>query len=387
MKTVVLGYYGAKNLGDELMLASLLHTLEGMSVCVFSFDSEYIQSQHKVSSIEISNPWNLIRCLLKIYEADWVILGGGTLVKDISMMKLLPFLLAARIFGKEIVGYSLEVYYLSSRILRLLTRKIFEGNVFFSVRNRESLRCLERMRIGTCNLLISSYPVLRVLERQNLERSEDQSTEENSCYLLISVRPTTMADRFDVVRFEELVADIADHAVERFGAVPVFWPMQPCDVLESKKVVMKMNNSEQAIVFTDSRITAEKRKILSRTRAAIGMRLHFLVLTLTEGIPSIGLVYSPKISRFMRVTSQPRIYGPENRDEILSLFSNLWNSSGLNEAQKISKRSLLQETDEFEEKFQQYTQTVLIGRHKLTANRSRTETKNKCTDGNSRTSL
>src|SRR5262249_37102687 len=96
MKAVLMGYYGAHNLGDEMMLFCLRRWLEaqGVSVSVLSENPRQVEYEHGLPAIRnwpLLGEWSwrgawlgggALDVLRAIGRRDALIVGGGDLVRD-----------------------------------------------------------------------------------------------------------------------------------------------------------------------------------------------------------------------------------------------------------------------------------------------------------------
>src|SRR5262252_3888065 len=96
MKAVLMGYYGAHNLGDEMMLRCLRQWLEaqGVAVSVLSENPQQVEDEHGLPAIRnwpLLGEWSwrgawlkggALEVLRAIANHDALIVGGGDLVRD-----------------------------------------------------------------------------------------------------------------------------------------------------------------------------------------------------------------------------------------------------------------------------------------------------------------
>lgn len=80
---LICGYYGQMNIGDELMLASLLQKFKAYRPIVASYNPQITQNLHQVESVQHHHPY--FDQVLKM--AQLVIIGGGTLFHDQGLIE------------------------------------------------------------------------------------------------------------------------------------------------------------------------------------------------------------------------------------------------------------------------------------------------------------
>ncbi len=155
LNVLVIGWYGAPNVGDEVLLEVLKTTIEskGGTLTVASVDPALTREMHGVDSVDFHNLGELARTLL---WADVLIMGGGGIFQDHHPFQLHPIydpiindisayarpVLMARQFGVPVVIWGHGVGPLTGPDARDLVRDIFNGAAEVSVRDNKSLDLL-----------------------------------------------------------------------------------------------------------------------------------------------------------------------------------------------------------------------------------------------------
>ena len=89
-RIVVSGYYGAKNAGDEAMLAAMLEVLGDLDpelhITVISADPEDTERRHGVHAVGALDAGKIFSA---VRRADLLISGGGSLLQNVTSRRSL----------------------------------------------------------------------------------------------------------------------------------------------------------------------------------------------------------------------------------------------------------------------------------------------------------
>lgn len=165
MKFLLIGNYGATNLGDEIILNEMINLIrekfKNANITVFSANPvetvrnhPKIKSQHPLpfgfrSLFRMFGP-NGHRSVKTIKDADYMIIGGGGLFSGLSLYANLLWGFHAFVgilFGKKIIMYSQSIGPVKWGIQRIILKYIFQKSTFISVRDPDSKAELEKMKI------------------------------------------------------------------------------------------------------------------------------------------------------------------------------------------------------------------------------------------------
>jgi polysaccharide pyruvyl transferase WcaK-like protein len=109
-------------------------------------------------------------------------------------------------------------------------------------------------------------------------------------------------------QLEREVAAFADYMVETYGYQALFVPLQtmrPFDDTEiSQRVVDQMKNPGLLMTLPKHADIHTIRGVVGNAAFVLGMRLHALIYAMGNGVPAIGLEYSPKIRQHMEYMGQ-----------------------------------------------------------------------------------
>jgi len=168
MRVLIAGYYGFGNLGDELILQSILKRLKEKHPAANALVlSNHPFSTHLQHNVEAVNRWNPLSIIAAMIKADLFILGGGGLIQDgtslASALYYLALVALARLSGTRTVGFALGVEHVSHPITRILISGLFQThNVTISVRDEQSRDRLLDIGLSPERVLLTADPVFEM---------------------------------------------------------------------------------------------------------------------------------------------------------------------------------------------------------------------------------
>lgn len=185
-RVLICGYYGARNLGDELMLQSLLKHLDQKKLDITIMLAPCFETDASIYA-----PYNVIHypthnddILLLAKNYDYIIWGGGAVLDDSDYYFnylnnalgyiLLKMSLAAFQFNKKVyvLGVSTN-HLLQNQAFISDLQKIIDKASYFSLRDTNSLRTLKNANINTekiniiDDLVISDIPIFTPTKKPN----------------------------------------------------------------------------------------------------------------------------------------------------------------------------------------------------------------------------
>lgn len=297
MNLLILGYYGYNNLGDELLLFSLLQELKNeknLSIKVLTYNSKDTFKTHEVRTISRGKNLSLIK---NIFKSDIVIFGGGSILQDITSSRSL-------------------YYYLGIIFLAKLARKkvYLLANGFGPIEksfNEELIRFL----LPKVDLIISrddeSYDNFLKYGAENLHRGTDlvylsgeyikniSPLKKNRPYIALSLRNW---ENIDSIKSEISKAIIY---LDSLGYDTFLLPMKRPDDEEIMNDFLELGS----FVKVSDNENENLLRILAGSEFVIGMRLHSLILSSVFEKPFIGISYDPKVDSVIKM-----FYGKKQLD-------------------------------------------------------------------------
>lgn len=304
-RALAIGFYGAPNVGDEVLLDVLVHRVRelGGELVVASVDPAMTRRMHAVESIEFANIGAVGRTLL---HCDVLIMGGGGIFQDHHPFNLdavyLPYLndisgyarpmLLARQLGVPVVVWGHGVGPLRQSEPRALVRDLFESAFAVSVRDEASLALLREIGVRR-PVEVAPDPGWLFADYHSVPVRE--SVDEAPKVLALVLREWEKG-----IWKPQLIEGLR-------RAVPANWSIQwiafqaytegsgalsDLPLMEELRAQM----GDRPLDTLETPATPEDAwELLSRADAVFSMRLHASVLALLAGRPTCGLEYDEKL--------------------------------------------------------------------------------------------
>ena len=165
LNTVIFGYYGGGNLGDEANLGELVAFLReiqpAMGITVISASPESTAGCFGVASTGKYDWAGIVKVFRK---ADLLIGGGGSLFQDRSSLRSLMYyaglIFLARRRGIPVFLYGQGIGPLSTKAAKLLARPALSYAAIIAVRDRLSQKLLAELKVGGPAIHLTADPLL-----------------------------------------------------------------------------------------------------------------------------------------------------------------------------------------------------------------------------------
>lgn len=297
------GYYGFGNCGDDALLHAILNELRAkkpdIRINVFSASPRATRLEYGVDSV-----YRFRFCALgrTLRETKLLINGGGSLIQDATSAKSLWYYLyvmhAAHKKGCKIFIYANGLGPIKKKHLRPASAvlRLADG---ITLREPTSLEELRRMNIPTERAEVTADPAIALEGAEDAEVSallEKIGADEKENLIGVSIR--AWGSRKASQRFYAALAASLDRVAARYHARIVFLPMMPPDDTKVSEKAASLMRQKPLIVpgRCDYR---QMIGLISKMRLLIGMRLHALIFAAAANVPSIGIVYDPKVTGFL----------------------------------------------------------------------------------------
>ena len=332
MKILIIGWFGAGNIGDEAILLSELHAMrERISDAEFhilSFDPERTQRlvsglQQVVKIIGVGSKHKFLRTDFRglwhsLTTVDMVVIGGGGIFQDIYNHYPIPFftlmVVLSKLLSKRVVIHSVGIGPIRTWIGKRLTR--FASNLADSVtvRDHESKYMLASIGVNK-DIGISSDPVF-LLEPVKSEKVKGLlASNDLTSGLKIGVCIQDLLSWSNENKMA--LAEALDRTISEMGAKVVFIPFgsyrdgwfskdssDTVDLSSARRLAAMMN--ERAIIIAEELDPQELLSFIGELDIIISMRLHGIIMGISQSIPVIGLTYKQetKITNLMKWIGQ-----------------------------------------------------------------------------------
>ncbi|HVF65745.1 MAG TPA: polysaccharide pyruvyl transferase family protein [Casimicrobiaceae bacterium] len=311
-RVLVGGYYGAANLGDELILSVFLRWLEeaGAEPVVISLNPAHTRQTHGVAAVDFGD---IVAIANAVARSDLLILGGGGLFQDhhqldLSSLYRFPaatvsqyaqFALMAIQHGVPVALLAQGVGPLRSSPARDIVRDLFSRADFVSVRDDQSLALLRHVGVDR-DVLVAPDPGW-VYEAPAAKWS-------------IAERFPAVADKRVIVAvLREWQFDASWHQPLARGLKAV---LQPGDAIlwidfqrrasdevavlsddaTIDRLIELVGDSVTHVTWRDATLDETVQLFSQPVAGVIAMRLHALLLALKSGLPCVALEYDGKMA-------------------------------------------------------------------------------------------
>lgn len=309
----VYGYFGAGNIGDELILTAFLTMLDSRGVKLGliaaverpeSYDRAAYEKEYKNLDIvfvkRYKNPLNFNNISAFRRAVAFVIPGGG-IFQDYSALSFLcyySFLACAKLFGVK--------NYLLFQGLTGIKRKFFAKMMTFasknlidyiSVRDQASAEFLENLGAAPADPFGDYSDPVFALNSYIGEKARSISAAASKTGVIgVSLRPWKDAGARDIAKVLSAVA-------EKTGLDIKLYSMQEkidCDF--NSRVIGSLGEKMLGRITKAEYISDAGSLVrsLSLNSLNIGMRFHFSVLSMIAGVACVGLSYDEKVGELYK---------------------------------------------------------------------------------------
>jgi len=302
MKTVFLfGYYGYDNLGDDLILESIVNTLNeqfNFKVLTYSYEKT-----HKVDNVVPVSRSKFTKIIREIITSDIVASGGGSLLQDATSSKSLYFYLGLIVLGKLFRKKTIFLFNgigpIKGNFNKKLVKWVLSKVDRIILRDHQSKELLTELGI-TKNVEVVGDAVF--LNDHKVEKTYQEKA--SSRLVIISLRPWK---NFDKTKINESIKLI--RSLQSRGYLVELLPLMMPDDHKILREIAKDNNIS-IIDFHD-----KQDKLFNKIESAhvlIGERLHSLIISSICETPFIGIEYDPKIAGYCKMVKQLNAMKTEN---------------------------------------------------------------------------
>lgn len=306
-RVLISGYYGFDNLGDDTVLFGILTSLRKQNPALeFAVLSNQPERTSQIFGIPAFDRWNGWTIFSQLIRSDLLIVGGGTLLQDITSPRSIPYYLGivglAKLLRKPVVffaqGFGPVHLPLSKKMISAIVNRVD----LITVRDDKSKEDFLAYGVTKPSIQVTADPALSIHPEDfprehgaNILREMGALPTQNPNCLLIGV---AIRDWHTDHPYQLVLAEALDRLVAEGHSV-VFVPMQyPRDILASEKVASHMNKPYK--ILSSQFSFRDMFSIISNLDLVIGMRLHSLILAAVFKIPFVSLSYDPKIERFVQ---------------------------------------------------------------------------------------
>ncbi|PCI25647.1 hypothetical protein COB57_00295 [Candidatus Peregrinibacteria bacterium] len=308
-KIVLIGSYGASNIGDEAMLDVLYTELsKKYFVSVLSGDRNDTVRRHNIESerVRAHLPFGLrsffsfqwLATVKTLFQSKKVLFGGGGLFVDDQGIKAI-LLWSYHVFISKILGNEVIIF----------------ANSFHPLQSGVSKKVLSLALSFVEKIIVRDVQSYEYLKSLGYEHKLEQGVDPVFFYDISSCNPAKkrVAVNFRPwkMRYESCVEWSKQKQQEGFDLIFIASDVTDVEIHEKyfKHIPMIMPSS-----FSEMQI------ILSRCEYAYGMRLHFLLAAILSGSKVVGISYSSKVSGILQSCELPFIRLADMKKSHLEYF-------------------------------------------------------------------
>lgn len=328
MKIVVIGNYGAKNLGDEMILEGLLSSLNNVytdaEISVLSGDPIETAKTHDVKSSEkfpagIKSFFRFFKSKTPkiVKNSDLVVLGGGGLFGSLSFHANIIWAIQALMayyYKKPLVMYGQSISEIKNPILKKLIRKIFQKAEIIAMRDEKSIQHLKNLGVKK---EIHLMPDLAVAN----ELIPKTKKEKIAIIALREMQGLSTEFPHEIAKFINWLIESENYQIKIID----FQKESNSDATLSRKI-LNLTDSRKISYYPNLHNLQELYSHFQSANFVLGMRLHSIIAALKTHTPFLAISYHEKVTNLLETSGFQNYL---NLDEIN--FENL-----KNEFKKIS---------------------------------------------------
>ena len=292
-QTLLFGYYGYSNLGDDALLCASISRAKkefGDSIGAFCHKPKKAKHDFCIPCFSRKNPFSLI---FRIFRCKRLIFGGGTLLQNVTSTRSLIFYITilrlAQNLGKETLLFGNGIGEIKQkRIKKLLLSTLFRCS-YIGLRDVNSYNFLRRALPNHANIHLESDLALSLppasASRAHFLINSKLKEKSNSFF--------TVAVHFRATAYERFLLEQKIRALKLQGLYPLFIISSPKDIYPSYSLKKKFGGALICdLTFSDLL------QILRFSRLTLSMRYHPLLASKAVSSPFVAIGSDSKLSEF-----------------------------------------------------------------------------------------
>ena len=292
-KTLLFGYYGFSNLGDDALLYSAIKRARdefSESVGALTYEPKKYAKRFAIPCYNRFSPFSLY---FRIFRCERLIFGGGTLFQDLtSRRSFLYYLFVLRLalfLKKDVLFYANGIGEIKSDRRCTSLYKCLASARYIGVRDKRSFEILRRSLSSSISIVFEEDLALACLPSElSRVRFLLYSVLKGRQKSFFAVCPHCNASRFD--RFE---LELAIRKQKNRGSTPLYIPCSPYDVDLCRSFCKKFGGAIlQNLSFSDLL------SIFPFAKCVISMRYHPLLAARVCFVPFVAIGSDSKIEEF-----------------------------------------------------------------------------------------
>ena len=348
MKIVIAGNFGAKNLGDEMILDGMISMLREIlpdpRIIVLSGDPDETSQRHGIKGVKMvpagfrSILFDRKKDIKAIKKCKYFILGGGGLFGSLKFKANIIWAVqafTAYFYKKPVLCLGQSVGPITNFFLKKLVSKVFQKSKLIVVRDNESKTNLQNIGV-TKEIFV--YPDFAFYK--NIRKTENRSNT-----VVVALRQMEGLDD----DFIEEISKFLNYLHEKENKKIQFINFQEgpnSDQILHERILPKVNGVVEQIKTEE---IEEVENAFRKSSLVLGMRLHSIITALKTSTPFIAINYASKVKSFLKYAGYESLMidlEDIRFDELKSLYRRAKNkeirfTKELDRAQSLIKSSLL----------------------------------------------
>ena len=360
MKIVICGNYGAKNIGDEMILEGLLKSIKSIDpkaeITVLSADPGETSAKHGVTSVP-KFPAGL-RSLISyiqsknnstkkaVQKCDYFILGGGGLFGSLNFHANIIWAIQAFMayrLGKRVIMYGQSISPIKWAFIRKIVKKIFQKAFFIAVRDADSRIELEKLGVTR---KIEIMPDL-AFRSQFIDQNGRTGTLEFPI-----TKPSVSTRRSAIIALRQLsslgpefkknITTFLNWLIEEQNYYIKFMNFQEGKDSDNKlhyEIIEQIKDQTKIQHLQNIHDSTEVLNHFATANFVLGMRLHSIISATKTATPFIAISYSSKIDSYVKdlgLTEYSINLTEINPEKLKKLFNKMQNEKmSLKESLKL----------------------------------------------------
>jgi L-malate glycosyltransferase len=306
-KIVVAGYYGFRNSGDDAILHSICNDILKLSstinIMVLSKQPEITMAEYPVKAI---NRFCLKDVIREIRSCDVLVMGGGSLIQDVtstrSLYYYLGLLIVAKIFRKASMLYGNGIGPIIHGYNKPLISCVLNRVNIITLREHLSKEILLQLKVKKPKISVTADPVFNLQLQAIVDTSEIYSKEgipKDKPLVGVLFRSWNHEESYT-----RKMAKVCDQIIETYGYHIVFIPMTfPGDLTVASEMMKRMEHKASVIqqLYNEEKLIG----FMGELRLILSMRLHGLIYGALKHVPIIGFNYDPKVEYYAKELDIP----------------------------------------------------------------------------------
>ncbi|PJZ48421.1 polysaccharide pyruvyl transferase family protein [Leptospira saintgironsiae] len=321
-KVLFSAFIGAGNIGDEAIAEVLVDKFKKESSIQISILSKNIQRTEKILSdpkIKILKQ-SILSFFNEVRRCDIFVLSGGGLLQDGSSALNIPFyflqvFLARAVFKKKVILLCIGVGPIKTFLGSFFLRSMAPLTEYSLVRDKESEQLLIEHKFNPKSIDVA-YDIVF-----NFQNSPDKNWKTyKQPYVLFCPRdwffsksflPVKLSLKFSrayqgssLIKYRENLLKLVSNVLELDKKTTIigipFFLSQDIDLLFWIKDRLNKDQVERFLIIDREISAGEYISIAKKSKCIIGIRLHSLILGALTLKPMVPIVYSDKVSNFIK---------------------------------------------------------------------------------------